>query len=257
MPTNTHDPAKKDETDRGQVAQPAVSPDPGKCRGAKAVSTAEPTRSATGTSPHRRDAIREKLAAACHRLNPTPGDEPLRRMMVNRLALLAATSPRAPGTPPPNFSPAGRNTCEKELAALAKAAAKLRKAVEALHEPSLLALARIGIGDDSRAGLPSVLRDIEARAPKADLKDIPPDAGRRRPPDNRRNVIAHIVGDTYQCLTGKRPTFTTDKDTSSRRGPWADFLTEVFAAFGLRPPSDDLVRQVAEAFRTPTQDKAE
>jgi hypothetical protein len=57
------------------------------------------------------------------------------------------------------------------------------------------------------------------------------------------------VGDAYLTLTGKRPTYTTDPDTSARSGDWPQFLKAVFLALGLDGAGDRLALEVARHMR--------
>ena len=179
------------------------------------------------------DEIRRALEEECRRLPLQAGAEDRIPAIVNTLTTIAVSSRGKPGSPPPAFLSVGREACERELRQLAKAARGLIIALEGLHEPTILALAAAGFLGEVRVVLPKTLRSIVRQAEQADVSTVPPRAGLGRRPDLRADGVGKIVGQVYLTLTGKRPTITTDPDTSVRSGEWLRFLKAVFRVLGL------------------------
>jgi hypothetical protein len=102
---------------------------------------------------------------------------------------------------------------------------------------------------DVRVGLPETLRTIVQQAERADVSAVPLRAGLGRRRDLRAGGVGRIVGDAYLTLTGKRPTYTTDPDTSARSGDWPQFLKAVFLALGLDGAGDRMALEVARHMR--------
>jgi hypothetical protein len=186
--------------------------------------------------------IRRALKEECRRLPLQAGAEDRIPAIVDALTAIAVSGRGKPGSPPPAFLSVGRKACERELTELATAARGLITALERLHEPTILALAAVG---DVRLGLPETLRTIVQQAERADVSFVPLRAGLGRRPDLRVGAVGRIVGHAYLTLTGKRPTFTSDPQTSARSGEWLQFLKAVFRVLGLDGAGDRLALEVA------------
>ncbi len=207
------------------------------------------------TAPDEGAIIRE-IDGACRKLVLAPGAEDDLVAIVSLLATHAIGGGGVPDIPAPAFSKRSKQACQKELKALSVAARRLIAALQELHQPTIAALTRVGFDSDNRVALPLLLLRIAEQAQRADLNSVPERDGLGRKPRPRAHAVGLIAGHAYERLTGTRPTYTTDPQTSRRSGPWPDFLRAVFKALKLEGGSDDLIVSVASRIKILSAKKA-
>ncbi len=159
-------------------------------------------------------------------LLPGPATQVRLRMAVNRLAIIAAAAADRPAPGPPvAFEVVGRSRSLAELEAVAAAADPdaLAAALAALHEPAILALANHGIVRELAPG-PNL--SARARAAAGSLATLPDPKGGRRP-NNLRRVVALLVVEDFEALSGGDP----DKPGSS--AGLVRLAREVYAVLGI------------------------
>ena len=143
----------------------------------------------------------------------------------------------------PRFRQASKEKSRKDLDAVRKHSALLRKSLEAAGRPTIEALS-LDRGSNYRT-LVQTLQTLEWSASFAVLPDIPPNAGRGRPLDRRSLLIARRLLFFYVFLTKKTPKRTTDQDKPS--GTYYFLVWEIFRILRLSGSVEHYVRQAIEA----------
>jgi hypothetical protein len=125
-----------------------------------------------------------------------------------------------------SFREVGSRQTRAELNRLFRAAEKLGNAIEALHQPAILALADAGCCPD-RKSITSALRKLAGKAHDATayVKNREPNLSHRR--DRRALVVARIIVDRYEELFGRRT------DLPGQSPGLAGLIKDVFAVIGV------------------------
>ena len=194
-------------------------------------------------------AVKAELEAACRLLPGRPEALSAIPRFVSVMTLIAQHTRGRPGIAPAAYSDIGRGTAQRELWELSKLACRLGGHIKRLHQPTILALADVGILGAVRIELPQELCRLARQAACADVSDLPLKAKRGRKEDIRAFKIGRIAGRVYYDLTGQLPTFTTDPGTSRLSGQWPTFLRSVLDVMHMDHSADYLARKIAEAMR--------
>ena len=147
---------------------------------------------------------------------------------------------------PRGFSRTSRSTGLGALDEAIGATAAVRIAIERLHQPTILALAKEGLASDVSLTASEAIAFIEAMARRARIAEDVPAIIRGRPSDPRAHGVARVAAHAYKVLTGKDPSYTTEPLTSRRTGRWPAFLEAVLEAIGVRASAGNLARRVAD-----------
>jgi len=190
------------------------------------------------------------LRAACNELigPPAPASEAAQRaqddtiaLFVQQLALIASLALGHSGTAPNEFLDIGRQACQRELKAVRKLALRLAEAIDGLHEPSILALANVGI-TFPRPMLSADVRRLVTAIDAIPLDKLLEKAGRGRKTNNLSAGVTMLTAAAFTALTSKPPSLKWTSDNSKLVGPWADFLEKVFKAMGFPSPGSQFIR---------------
>jgi hypothetical protein len=139
-----------------------------------------------------------------------------------------ATPPPAPDTA---FRRVGRARCEAELKALGKSAETLVRAISNLHRPTILALAAPPASWMARGELKRLAQQAAAAAFRANVSDVER-ASKVQPRNRASPMVADILADEYERITGKRPTVRTRDGIAY--GPFFELVRDIFIAMGFR-----------------------
>jgi len=191
---------------------------------------------ASAIIPHGDSGVRADIEAVFRSL-------PLRAGIDERLGHTVALLGRiATANPPPDtaFRRVGRRQCEAELRALANAAEMLVKAIDSLHEPTILALAAPSIVWLARGGLRRLAQQAANAARQADVNRVPLNCPRQ--PQNRRSpLVASYLAKEYETFTGKRPTVRTRNGAAY--GPFLELVRDVFRAMSIDDSAEAAARK--------------
>lgn len=120
---------------------------------------------------------------------------------------------------------------QRELADLRKRASALLNSLEVLHRPALDALC---IKPFAIGGLSTYLRLIVSSVDHAIIEDQPNGAGRgSKYKIGARRVTTYAI-EIYQRLSGLKATIITPIEGGPPRGPFLDFLTEIFEVLEIK-----------------------
>jgi hypothetical protein len=138
------------------------------------------------------------------------------------------------------FRKISRAETEKQLQALAAAREATIKALDCLSEPALLLLAHEGISiNQERKGETDKIKKIE-EVLAANLKYVPGKQGRQAVKQAEQKLAA-VLAEAYFDLTAKRPG-RSRRSNEKKLGSFHLFADCMFAAIGLEPPSDFVVK---------------
>jgi len=190
--------------------------------------------------------VEQRLETAMRALPPKPGAEALIPEIVIGLTVV-----RHMGWQNDNRRNWGRTvsnkTAAKELRDMAKTIATLVQQYRGLHKNALDALNRRPLSRPNRhiAFAEDILREVggSARAAANELEqtpEIPAEKGRAR--KNASAWTADAAYGAYETLTGLAPTIIVDPLTAKARGPFIDFLAEVFGALQIRASVESAAR---------------
>lgn len=88
-------------------------------------------------------------------------------------------------------------------------------------------------GEHELFALPTRLRSLSESAECASEEYVDSYSKRGRPTLHQAGMVTWAAGLAYSQITGKKPSFTTDKATSEIVGAWPDYLEQVFVALGV------------------------
>jgi len=186
--------------------------------------------------------VSAKIEAAFRRLHFNVGGEEGFSHTLALLTQIATTTP-APDTA---FRRVGRARCEAELKTLCSAAERLVRAIDNLHEPTILALAAPPISWFARTEVKKMAQQVAYAACHADVSNVAAGVGVQ--PRNRPSlVVADIVANEYERITGDRPTVRT-RDGSAY-GPFFDLVRDVFIAMDINDSPEVAARVSARRRR--------
>jgi hypothetical protein len=155
-----------------------------------------------------------------------------------------------PSAAPNAFAPANRVTCEAELALILSAADTMKRAIEELHEPTISALANVGV---LRSDLHRWAIELREAVERADVSDVPATLRRGRHRDDFAKRIAAYLASEFQFLTGCRPTMRVRTDAHAQSGtaygPFLEFVTNVFRAMGIKAAPESFARAAVNTLK--------
>jgi len=145
----------------------------------------------------------------------------------------------------PRNQKASQLATDTELRRVHDLCVKLIEQIEGLHAPAVRALAAEEV---SVFNLAAQLRDAAQGSRHAfGFSDAPENAA-GRPRKIEAATVTLEAATVFETVTGRRPTFTTDPETSVISGDWPEFLTKIFDALPLRASVEAQVRaQVQKA----------
>lgn len=146
----------------------------------------------------------------------------------------------------PRSRPASQKASERELIKLHDLAKKLADHIESMRRPAINALSREGayVFDITRS-----LRELEEYARCAfggfEIEGTVSGAPRKI----EAFEVASIAAGLFENISGRRATYTADKETGEVSGAWPEFLEAVYKALHIRASVAAQVRAVSEKSR--------
>jgi hypothetical protein len=190
----------------------------------------------------------QPIEAAFAHLHMRPATEEHLQQTIKLLAKIAVDRSK-PDQAGNAFKRANRRTCEAQLRSILNAADALISAVNELHEPTILALAQVGV---MRTDLLLRATHIKEVVGRADLSQVVSRLPKGRPSDEFARDIASHLASNFQLITGKRPTIGvhagTHPETGQAYGPFIELVTRVFAAMGIRARPEFFAREAVKDF---------
>jgi hypothetical protein len=116
----------------------------------------------------------------------------------------------------------------------------LVKAIDGLHEPTILALAAPSIVWLARGGLRRLAQQAANAARQADVSNVPLKCP-RQPENCRAPVVANYLANEYETFTGKRPTVRTRNGAAY--GPFLELVRKVFRAMSIDNSAEAAARK--------------
>jgi hypothetical protein len=189
---------------------------------------------------HNRDIeseIRARIEAAFNRLNLSAGTDKRVRSAVATLVQIAMSGPnRRPGDA---AAPARR--AKKQLIALAKTASDFVRAIDDLSEASIaLSETNFLVRAEPREWAVKTAEVARQRAEAITIKTS------TKPAKTVARTVAAYLAHEFEALTGKRATKITDPVTGKLRGPFFEFVTNVFAAMNIHASAGTFVGEVTQ-----------
>jgi len=182
--------------------------------------------------------VGSNIEAALRRLPFNVGGEQRLSHTVMLLTQIATPTP-APDTA---FRSVGRARSEAELKALGKSAETLVRAISNLHMPTILALAAPPASWTARAELKRLALQAAAAALRANVSDLEP-ASKVQPRNRASPMVAGILADEYERITGERPTVRTRDGVAY--GPFFGLVRDIFVAMGFKDSPEVASRKAA------------
>lgn len=130
----------------------------------------------------------------------------------------------------PRNQKASTKQSETQLRDLDRLASELEQGLRGLKQPAFDALHREGA---NIAALSQTLAQLREYAGHAFYDLRAADHARGRPPKHAASAITTTARCTFETITHRRATFTTNPDNGQVSGVWPDFLKAVFAALAV------------------------
>jgi len=96
--------------------------------------------------------------------------------------------------------------------------------------------------------LPLDVRLIVTACAYFEIPELPPPARSGAPEKDLAALVARMVAEHYNRLTGKRPTRITRCGRSKAYGPFIELLTEIYRILGIKASPENQTRAVVKLF---------